>query len=132
MEEGRAFPISKYFNIAVNLLCLVLGSALAKSPCMGQGAWVVVPTLPAFLAEKHPASGLVLSAPRATNGCCTEWRPRRDSRYNHHLTTLKAKAEVNGDNFREPDKRDRGGVSDFNKMSSTKFTLKNRATELQN
>lgn len=56
MEEGKALPISKYFNIAINLPCLVL----AISPCkegMGQEAqsgilaWFVLAPL-AFLAEE--------------------------------------------------------------------------------
>lgn len=56
MEEGKALPISKYFNIAISLPCLVL----AISPCkesMGQGAqsgipvWFVLALL-AFLEEK--------------------------------------------------------------------------------
>lgn len=56
MEEGKALPISKYFNIAISLPCLVL----AISPCkegMGQGAqsgipvWFVLAPL-AFLVEE--------------------------------------------------------------------------------
>lgn len=78
MEEGKALPISKYFNIAISLPCRVL----AISPCkegMGQeaqsGILACFPcrgdTAVPSLAEKHPVSDLVLSRPCAAK----QWGP---------------------------------------------------------
>lgn len=80
MEEEKALPISKYFSIATNLPCLMLGSGLAKK-AWGK-AWgssrepgFVCSHSPAFLAgEKQPclicreASCLCFGAAEATMG----------------------------------------------------------------
>lgn len=56
MEEGKALPISKCFNIAISLPCLVLTISLCKEG-MGQEAqseirvWFVLALL-AFLVEE--------------------------------------------------------------------------------
>lgn len=109
MEEGRASPISKYFNIYIGISPYRHGARdSVKDP-----GWGFVLTPLAFLAEKSipPLVWSCLSHVLQTD-VAQEWRPRRGSRYNRHLTTSKAKAEVNGDNLRELDKHVCAGVSD--------------------
>lgn len=99
----------------------------------GIQAWVLVlaPLLSllrsshATLAEKHPASSLVLSVPRAAN-CYYRVEAKPGFQVQSPPDNFEGKGRVNGDNFREFNKRG------FNKTSSAKFTLKNRATNYKN